>query len=48
MKTTPSLPADAHVSHSRTGSALVVDGHSTHGVDSRRPANTASSAALRR
>ncbi|MGW3059527.1 hypothetical protein ACWC98_26850 [Streptomyces goshikiensis] len=44
----PSIPTGAHVSHSRTLSASVVDGHSTHGVDSRRPANTDSSAALRR
>ncbi|WP_330293443.1 hypothetical protein [Streptomyces sp. NBC_00576] len=45
---TPSIPTDAHASHSRTTSASVVDGHSAHGTDSRRAANTDSSAALRR
>lgn len=48
LKTTPSIPIDAHVSHSRTTSASVVDGHSAHGADSRREANTDSNAALRR
>lgn len=48
LKNTPSVPTDAHVSHSRTVSASVVDGHSAHGADSRRAANTDSSAARRR
>nr|WP_303708628.1 hypothetical protein [Kutzneria buriramensis]WKX05995.1 hypothetical protein Q4V64_00190 [Kutzneria buriramensis] len=48
MKTTPSIPTDAHVSHSCTTSASVVDGHSVHGAMSRRAANTDCSAALRR
>ncbi|MFF3663540.1 hypothetical protein [Streptomyces olivochromogenes] len=48
LKITPSIPPDAQVSHSRTTSASVVDGHSAHGADSRRAANTDSSAALRR
>ncbi|MFD0378716.1 hypothetical protein, partial [Streptomyces sp. NPDC127112] len=47
MKTTPSIPTDAHVSHSRTVYASVVDGHSTHGAANRRSANTDSSASLR-
>lgn len=47
-KSTPSIPTDAHVSHSRTVSASVVDGHRAHGADRRRAVNTDSSAALRR
>lgn len=43
----PSIPTDAHVSHSRTTSASVVDGHSARGADSQRAANTDSSAARR-
>ncbi|GHA70049.1 hypothetical protein GCM10010345_86860 [Streptomyces canarius] len=46
-KTTPSTPADAHDSHSRTVSGSVVDGHSAHGAKSRRVANTDSRAARR-
>jgi hypothetical protein len=42
------MPTDAHVSHSRTVSGSLVDGHSAHGTDSRQAANTDSSAALRR
>ncbi|AMW08150.1 hypothetical protein A4E84_00475 [Streptomyces qaidamensis] len=34
LKSTPSIPTDAHVSHSRTVSGSVVDGHSTHGAGS--------------
>ncbi|MER6735679.1 hypothetical protein [Streptomyces puniciscabiei] len=33
MKTTPSIPTDAHGSHSRTVSGSVVDGHRTHKAD---------------
>jgi len=48
LKTMPSIPTDAHVSHSRTVSGSVVDGHSAHGATSRRAANRDSSAVLRR
>ena len=44
LKTIRSIPTDAHVSHSRTVSASVVDGHSAHGAMSRRASNTDSSA----
>ncbi|WUS44193.1 hypothetical protein OG213_06855 [Streptomyces mirabilis] len=48
MKTTPSIPADAHVSHSRAVSSWVIDEHSAHGADIWWAANTDSSVALRR
>ncbi|MFD4878564.1 hypothetical protein ACFWOB_35060 [Streptomyces sp. NPDC058420] len=48
MKSKPSMPTDVQVSHSRRVSGSVVDGHSAHGADSRRAANTDSGPALRR
>jgi hypothetical protein len=38
LKSRPSIPTDAHVSHSRTVSGSVVDGHNAQGADSRREA----------
>ncbi|MFD5569462.1 hypothetical protein [Streptomyces cadmiisoli] len=35
MKSTPSIATDVHVSHSRTVSGSVADGHSAHGADNR-------------
>ncbi|MET8560930.1 hypothetical protein ABZV75_10130 [Streptomyces flaveolus] len=40
LKTTPSIPTDAHDSHSRTVAGPAADGHSAHGAKSRRAVNT--------